>query len=49
MPNTSTRTSPTAGPELLRGPPGTKGHGLAGNTGGEWMAGLDDLRGLFQP
>ena len=28
---------------------GTKGHGLVGNTGGRWMVGLDDLRGLFQP
>jgi len=28
---------------------GTKEHSLVGNTGGRWMAVLDDLRGLFQP
>jgi len=27
---------------------GIQGHGLAGNIGGRWMVGLDDLRGLFQ-
>ena len=27
----------------------TEGHGLVGNTGGSWMVGLDDLRGVFQP
>jgi len=27
----------------------TEGHGLVGNSGGTWVVGLDDLRGLFQP
>lgn len=27
----------------------SKGHGLVGNTGGEWTVGLDGLVGLFQP
>lgn len=28
---------------------GTQGHGLVGNISGRWMAGVDDLRELFQP
>ena len=28
---------------------GTKEHGLVGSIGGRWMAGLEDLRSLFQP
>ena len=28
---------------------GTSGCGLVGNIGVSWRAGLDDLRGLFQP
>ena len=28
---------------------GTKECGLVSNTGGRWMFGGDDLRGLFQP
>ena len=27
----------------------TEGHNLVGNIGDRWMAGLDDLVGLFQP
>ena len=27
----------------------TEGHGLVGNIGYRWMAGLDDLTGLYQP
>ena len=27
---------------------GTLGNGSVHNTGGRWMVGLDDLRGLFQ-
>lgn len=28
---------------------GTEGHDLVYNICGSWMAGVDDLRGLFQP
>ena len=27
----------------------TEGYGVVGNTGDRWVAGLDELRGLFQP